>query len=223
VCVVPIDSAIDPAIAAAVPVNYMTAHHMLFNLGGIQSGDWILIHAAAGGVGTAILQLAQRAGIRTIASVSTGKVAYALKAGAFRVVDYRTEDVAARVREISEGGVKLSLNPIGGNTIKQDLSCLAPLGQGINFGFLGGMPEGTLVETLAANFTRSLAIRVSDIYTYFSSNPQGFHADFIGIATLLAGGEIAPRVHARLQRDESARAHRLLESGEVIGKLVLMH
>jgi NADPH2:quinone reductase len=223
VCVVPIAASIDPAIAAAVPVNYMTAHHMLFNLSRLRAGDWVLVHAAAGGVGTAVLQLARRAGLRTIASVSTGKVQYALNAGALHAVDYRKEDVAARVREISGGGVKLSLNPIGGATLQQDVSCLAPLGQVINFGFLGGLPEGTLADTLAANFTRSIAIRVSDIYSYFGSDPTAFHSDFERIAGLLAEGEIGPRVHAALHREEAAQAHRLLESGEVIGKLVLTH
>jgi len=221
--VVPLSGTIDPITAAAVPVNYMTAYHMLFNLGGLQADDWVLVHAAAGGVGTAVLQLARRAGFRTIASVSTGKLEYALKAGALHAIDYRNEDVAARVREISNGGVKLSLNPIGGTTIQQDVSCLAPLGQVVNFGFLNGLPEGTLATTLAANFTRSIGIRVSDIYTYFASNPTAFHSDFQHIAALLAEGQIQPRVHASLPREEAARAHRLLESGQVMGKLVLRH
>jgi NADPH:quinone reductase len=223
VCVVPIAASIDPAFAAAVPVNYMTAYHMLFNLGRLQRGDWVLVHAAAGGVGTAVLQLARHAGFRTIASVSTGKVPYAVQAGALHAIDYRNEDVASRVREISGGGVKLSLNPIGGATIQQDVSCLAPLGQVINFGFLGGLPQGTLADSLAANFTRSIGIRVSDIYTYFGADPAGFHSDFEHIAKLLAEGKIQPRVHARLHREEAAQAHRLLESGEVIGKIVLLH
>lgn len=221
--VVPLDAAIEPAVAAAVPVNYMTAHHMLFNLGRVRRGDWILVHAAAGGVGTAILQLARRAGVSTIASVSTEKVKHALAGGATYALDYRKEDVAARVRELSGGGVKLSLNPIGGDTIRQDVSCLAPLGQVINFGFLGGMPTGTLTEVLAANFSRSIAIRVSDIYAYYESDVAGFNADFRQLAKLLASGEIEPRLHARISIRDAASAHRLLESGQVIGKVVLTY
>jgi NADPH2:quinone reductase len=221
--VVSLDPKVDPVVAAAVPVNYMTAHHMLFNLGRARRGEWVLVHAAAGGVGTAILQLARRAGIFTIASVSTSKVDHALARGATHAVDYRKEEVAARVREISGGGVNLSLNPIGGDTIRQDVSCLAPFGQVINFGFLGGLPTGTLAETLAANFTSSIAIRVSDIYSYFKADPAAFNADFRHVSNLLASGEIEPRLHARVSLTDAASAHRLLESGQVIGKVVLTH
>lgn len=221
--VVPLDSRVDPVVAAAVPVNYMTAQHMLFNLGRARCGDWVLVHAAAGGVGIAILQLARRAGIFTIASVSTGKIEHALASGATHAIDYRKENVAARVRELSSGGVKLSLNPIGGGTISQDLSCLAPFGQIINFGFLAGVPTGTLADTLAANLTRSVAIRVSDIYTYYNAAPAAFNEDFRLISKLLASGEIEPRLHARIPLADAASAHRMLESGEVVGKVVLTH
>jgi NADPH:quinone reductase len=221
--VVPIEASIDPAVAAAVPVNYMTAHHMLFNLGRARRGDWVLVHAAAGGVGTAILQLARKAGISTIASVSTNKVKHAIEAGATHAIDYRKEDVAARARELSGGGVNLTLNPIGGDTVRRDVTCLAPLGQVIIFGFLGGMPTGTLTDTLAANFSRSIAIRVSDIYAYYQSDPIGFNTDFRQLAALLTAGEIEPRLHARIPVSDAAAAHRMLESGQVIGKVVLTH
>ena len=221
--VVPLSAQIDLVVAAAVPVNYMTAYHMLFNLGRARAGDFVLVHAAAGGVGTAVLQLARRAGISTIASVSTSKLEHALASGATYAVDYRKENVPARVRELSGGGVNLSLNPIGGDTISQDVSCLAPLGQIINFGFLGGMPTGTIADTLAANFTSSIAIRVSDIYSYYNSDPAGFNADFREISKLLTTREIEPRLHARIPLADAASAHRLLESGQVIGKVVLTH
>jgi hypothetical protein len=102
--------------------------------------------------------------LSNIASVSTGKVEYALKAGALHAINYRNEDVAARVREISDGGVKLSLNLIGGTTIQQEVSCLAPLGQVINFGFLGGLPEGTLagrISPVALAFASPISTPIS--------------------------------------------------------------
>ena len=131
-------------LAASIPVNAMTAYHMLVNLGGAAAGKSVLVHAAAGGVGTMIQHIAKHLGMTVIASVSTNKIAYAQDQGADHVIDYRNEDVTARVLEITNGrGVDLTLNPISGETLKSDLAALAPLGTVVIFGFLAGPPAGT--------------------------------------------------------------------------------
>lgn len=210
-------------VAAAVPVNYLTAQHMLVNLGGAKAGDWVLVHAAAGGVGTAILQLARRLGLRTIASVSTDKLAYAREQGATEVIDYRRESLPERVATITGSGVQLSLNPVAGASLATDLAMLAPLGQIIVFGFLGGPPDGTLATTLMPHFGKSPGLRLSDLYTYYHADPVAFGRDMAQVFSWLERGEIQPVLHEVVPLTQASRAHDALENGEVRGKLVLRH
>jgi NADPH2:quinone reductase len=209
------------ATAAAMPVNAMTAWHMLVNLGQAQAGGSVLIHAAAGGVGTAAVQLAKHLGLTVIASVSTGKLDYAHAQGADHVIDYRQESVAARVKELTDGrGVDLTLNPIAGGSLKSDLEALAPLGTAVIFGFLAGPPIGNFSEDLAGYFQKSIAVRVSDIYTYFEAQPQAFSDDLAQVFGLLTNGILRPQI-VELPLTDAAEAHRRLETGRTTGKLVL--
>tara|TARA_R110002020_G_scaffold184947_2_gene382306 strand:- start:23839 stop:24834 length:996 start_codon:yes stop_codon:yes gene_type:complete len=212
---------VDFAVAAALPVNAVTAWHMLINVGKVAAGDTVLVHAAAGGVGTMILQIARHLGLRTIASVSTGKQDFARAQGADHVIDHRSEDVVARVMEITGGrGVDLSLNPLSGDSLKADLDALAPLGTVMLFGFLAGPPAGTFADDLAKHFQKSVGVRVSDIYTYFTAHPEAFSADMKHVFGLLARGALRPQI-TTLPIEEAAEAHRRLEAGETTGKLVL--
>lgn len=207
--------------AASIPVNAMTAHHMLVNLGGAKAGKTVLVHAAAGGVGTMAVQIAKHLGLTVIASVSTDKTGYAQKQGADHVIDYRKEDVAAQVIDLTGGrGVDLTLNPISGNTLQSDLDALAPLGTAVLFGFLAGPPAGSFAEDLAKHFQKSVAVRVSDIYTYFTNLPSAFNADMATVFDLLKQGVLRPQITA-LPVAEAAEAHRRLEAGKTTGKLVL--
>ncbi len=207
--------------AAAIPVNGMTAYHMLVNLGGAAAGKSVLVHAAAGGVGTMALHIAKHLGMTVIAPTSTDKVGYAKDQGADHVIDYRSEDVTERVLDLTEGrGVDLTLNPISGETLKSDLDALAPLGTAVLFGFLAGPPAGNFAEDLAKHFQKSISVRVSDIYTYFVNRPDQFSADMARVFELLQAGVLCPQVTI-LPIAQAAEAHRRLEAGETTGKLVL--
>ena len=207
--------------AAAIPVNGMTAYQMLVNLGGAAAGKSVLVHAAAGGVGTMALHIAKHLGMTVIASTSTDKVGYAKDQGADHVIDYRTEDVTERALDLTEGrGVDLTLNPISGETLKSDLDALAPLGTAVLFGFLAGPPAGNFAEDLAKHFQKSVSVRVSDIYTYFVNHPDQFSADMVKVFELLQAGVLRPQVTI-LPIAQAAEAHRRLEAGETTGKLVL--
>ncbi len=207
--------------AASIPVNAMTAYHMLVNLGGAAKGKTVLVHAAAGGVGTMIQHIAKHLGMTVIASASTDKMGYAKAQGADHVIDYRTEDVTARVLNLTGGrGVDLSLNPISGDTLTSDMAALAPLGTVVLFGFLAGPPTGSFAGDLGQHFQKSIAVRVSDIYTYFNDQPQAFNADLATVFDLLGQGVLRPQI-TTLPITEAAKAHRRLESGETTGKLVL--
>ncbi len=220
--VVPIAEEIDYSLAAALPVNGLTAYHMLVNLGRAQPGQTVLVHAAAGGVGTMALQLGTHLGLRMIASVSSSKVETARAQGADLVVDYRQEDLHAKVMEYSEGrGVDLTLNPVAGKSLSTDLDLLAPFGTAILFGFLSGPPEGTFAEDLARHFTKSIALRVSDLYTAYRSAADQLHIDMQELFRLLNTSVIRPQIDEVFPLQEVAQAHRKLEAGQVIGKVAL--
>ncbi len=220
--VVKVNEKTDFKTASAIPVNAMTAYHMLVNLGHARPGQSVLVHAAAGGVGTMALQIAKHLELTVIGSVSTAKVAYAKEQGADYVIDYRKEDLAAKVMAYTNGrGVDLTLNPVSGESLKTDLEALAPLGTAIIFGFLSGPPEGTFAEDLAQHFGKSVAVRVSDIYTHFAHNRSLFSQDFNTVFKLLEKGIVRPQIDEVIELKNAPEAHVKLEAGKVIGKLVL--
>jgi NADPH2:quinone reductase len=200
----------------------MTAWHMLVNLGRAEAGTSVLVHAAAGGVGTMILQIAKHIGATTIASVSSNKIAQALEQGADHAIDYQSEDISAKVKEVTSGrSVDLTLNPISGETLKSDMELLAPFGTTVLFGFLAGPPTGTFADDMVKYFQKSIAVRVSDIYTYYRERPDAFSADLGHVFELLDQGVLRPHLFAEMPVQEAGEAHRMLEAGEVVGKLVL--
>lgn len=220
-CVVKLPDGTDPYEMAALPVNAITAWHMLLNIARLTERSTILVHGAAGGVGTMAVQIAKHLGATVIGSASTPKLAYVRKQGADHVIDYRKEDVAERAMSITHGrGVDLSLNPLGGSTTISDLRILAPGGTLVLFGFLGGTPDGTIAD-LGVHFRKSIGVRVSDIYTYFQERPESFNTDLAKIVTLCAKGILKPHIDQVFPLSQAPRAHELLESREVKGKLVL--
>jgi NADPH2:quinone reductase len=168
-----------------------------------------------------ILQIARYLGLTTIASVRSEKMDFVRALGADHVIDRSREQPVKRVNEITRGrGVNLSLNPISGNTLATDLETLAPFGTAVIFGFLGGLPAGTFADDFAKHFQKSVAVRLSDIYTYFNSAPQAFNADLSKVFDLLARDLLHPQI-TELPLEAASEAHRRLESGITTGKFVL--
>lgn len=220
--VAPIGDAISFIAAAATPVAYVTAHHMLFDFKQMEAGDWVLVRSAAGGVGVAALQLARNAGLRAIALTDTAKHDFALANGAFAAFAHKDRTTFDRVMEITGGrGIGLSLNSVAGSTIAEDLMLLSPMGQLISFGHLGGPPEGSAADLLMSHFTKSVGIRVSDIYTYYRLDPAGLSATLNKITLDLQAGRIVPQVFEVQPLAAAAKAHASLESGSARGKAVI--
>ena len=221
---VAIPSSVEPAQAAVIPVNYATAYHMLHNLAGIKAGDIVFVHAAAGGVGTAIIQLAKLVGATVIGSVgSEEKRKYILKEGADFAINYNAEEVSQKVKKYTDGrGVDASFNPVAGETMISDLNLLAPFGHLVIFGFLAGLPEEKVQDAMLNQFGKSLTISYSDIYTLYKSDFQGLKSILEKLFGLLSEGRISPKVYQQIPLENAAEAHDLLESGKVSGKLVLV-
>jgi len=210
-------------LAAAMPLNYITAYHMFHNLGQVKAGQTILVHAGAGGVGTALVQLAKIQGAQVIGLTdSPAKMAYVEAQGAQWVIDYRSENVVQQVMAITGGkGVKVSFNCVGGQTLMKDAELLAGLGQVVFYGLLGGVPTGSLTEFFMGNFTKSLAVRASDINTFYLEDPSGFSNTMKNLLSMLREKKIAPQILMRFNLKEAASAHSAIEGGTGKGKIIL--
>lgn len=136
----PLPEAFSYTQGAAIPEVWFTAFVNLFLEGGLRDGEWVLLHAAASGVGTAAIQLARDAGASVIATAgSAAKCEACLRLGASIAVNYKERDFAEAVREATGGrGVDVILDPIGGSYLPRNVESLAPFGRLVNIGLLGG-------------------------------------------------------------------------------------
>ena len=223
IAVFPLTADIDMDDAAAIPVNYLTAFHMMHTLAAVGKGQTLLAYAAAGGVGTAVAQLARLAGVKTIGLTSTdAKAGFAKSQGYDHIINYQKVDVVRRVKEITGGkGVEIILNSAAGDTFRRDFKVLAPLGQIIWFGMAAGPPQVNLAELLGAAFVKSGGIRTFMLPSIFELDPALMARSAETLFKYLAAKRIKPHIYERLRLSDAARAHELLESGKVQGKLIL--
>lgn len=208
--------------AAACLSNYQVAWHVLYSATRGFTYETVLASAAAGGVGSAIVQLAKLAGKRVIGVVgSDPKVQFVLGQGADHAINYNTELVTARVRDATEGaGVDLVLDPIGGKGFAQNFEYLAPLGLLVSYGMLGGPVDPDALTAMSRRRADSLALRNFSMHV-FDHLPDRRRAATRELIQLLRDGKIKPAIHARLPLAEAAKAHTLLEGREVLGKIIL--
>ncbi len=219
----PIPEGIDMDEAAALPVNYLTAYHMIHTMARMQPQETLLVYAAAGGVGTAVIQLGKLAGITVIGLTSSEEKAnFTREQGIDHIINYNTEDVPQKIKDITNGnGVNVILNSVAGATFGRDFETLAPLGQIIWFGMAAGMPEGDLGNQLGAGFARSAGIRTFMVFNVMDLNPVLMTRSVETLFDCLGRKKIKPHIYERIPLAEAARAHQMLESGAVSGKLIL--
>src|SRR5271167_1991430 len=208
--------------AAACLSNYQVAYHVVHTAARGVEAKRVLVHTAAGGVGSAAVQLALIAGLEVIGVAGSEKKTRAiLGLSAQHAIDYRSEDVVARVRELTGGrGADLILDPIGGKGFGRNFDMLAPLGMVVSYGRLDGPPDADLLTAIRANSAKSPAVRFFTIHS-FDDRPDIRAAAMTVLLDHLAAGRIRPLIHDRLPLAEAGRAQALLESGQVIGKLLL--
>jgi NADPH:quinone reductase len=207
---------------AACLSNYQVAYHLLHTAARCRAGDCVLVYAAAGGVGSAAVQLALIAGMTVIGVAGSQEKIRAVGAlGAQYAIDYRREDVAVRVGELTNGrGCDLILDPIGGKSFSRNFAIVAPLGTVISYGRLDGPPDADLLTAMRASSAKSPAVRFFTIHS-FDDRPDIRGATMGVLLEHLAARRIRPLIHDRLPLADAARAHELLESGTVVGKLLL--
>jgi synaptic vesicle membrane protein VAT-1 len=121
--------------AAAIPLNYLTAYHTMFVMGNLQPGDRILVHGAAGGVGSAAVQLAKARDLRVFGTAGPTKQEFLRQTGVDHPIDYTREDFAEVIRRTAPEGIEMVMDPIGGKSFTKSYRCLGPMGRLAIYGF----------------------------------------------------------------------------------------
>lgn len=212
---------VDAAQAVALG-NYQLAWLLLNYASTPRAGDRILVHAAAGGVGSALTQVAKSMGLTVIGIAgSKNKAGYVTEQGADAVIDRNTEDIGARVTALTEGeGVDFIYDSVAGPGLSNDFGMLAPMGMVVMFGYLGGDPDPDLFAPMRAKFGDSVGFRLFSIHV-LDNKPAIRRGAMKSAMAALAAGEISPHIHMTMPLAEAAEAHRLIEGGTVTGKIVL--
>ncbi len=214
----PLPDELDFAQGAGLVLNYHTAYFSLKLRGRLQQGEWVLVHGAAGGVGTATLQVAHGLGARTIAVVSSEeKERVAREAGAEHVVrsDGAWKDEA---REVSGGGVDVVLDPVGGDRFTDSLRSLREGGRVVVVGFTeGSIPEVKVNRLLLGN----TEVIGAGWGAYVLSKPQVTQEIGAELARMIDAGVVRPVVGARFPLDRASEALELIDGRGATGKVVL--
>lgn len=216
---VPVPDSVSAELAAAVLLQGMTAHYLAHDSYPIAKGDWVLVHAAAGGVGLLLTQLAKLRGGRVIATTSTPeKGELARSAGADEVIGY--EGFAERARELTGGeGVAAVYDGVGLSTFESGLTALAPTGRMILYGAASGQPEPLALARLAG--LGSLYVQRPTLATY-ARTPELLRGRAAEVLKLVAGGRLDVQIGGRYPLAEARRAHEDLEARRTTGKLLLI-
>lgn len=223
---IPVPPNLDPAEAVSVILNYLTAYQMLTRLARLSAGDTALIHGAAGGVGTAMLELARLRGVKLYGTVSTGKLDVVRELGGIPV-DYRSTDFVEELRRLEPRGVQAVFDPVGGAQLTRSNQVLARGGTLVMFGASSATqrsnPTLALIGTVARLLLLWLRPDGKSVKGYFNSTIKTPHVkeDLAALLGLLAEGKLRPRVALVLPLSEVRQAHELLEAGRVTGKIVL--
>jgi NADPH2:quinone reductase len=210
--------ALDDAQGAALIMNYHTALFALKTRAALREGETVLVHGAAGGVGTATLQVAGALGARTIAVVSSdAKEAAAREAGADEVVrsDAAWKDAA---RELSGGGVDVVVDPVGGDRFTDSLRSLREGGRVVVVGFTGGSIPEVRVNRLLLN---NVSVVGAGWGAYAMPKPDFIRSLGEELEAMIGAGAVRPLIGARFPFDQAADALRALERREAIGKVVV--
>ncbi|MBK9684071.1 MAG: quinone oxidoreductase [Betaproteobacteria bacterium] len=222
VCRLP--DAIDFDTAAGMMLKGLTAQYLLkktLPVEGLQPGDHVLFHAAAGGVGLIACQWAKALGLQLIGTAGgTAKCALALEHGAAHVIDYTKEDFVARVKEITGGqGVKVVYDSIGKDTFEGGLDCLRPFGLMACFGNASGPVPPFAPGVLAAK--GSLYLTRQTLFTHIATR-ESTQAMANELFEVVGSGRVKIRIDQRYPLADAAQAHRDLEARKTTGSTVLL-
>jgi putative PIG3 family NAD(P)H quinone oxidoreductase len=218
----PIPKGMDPVAAAALPETFFTVWTNVFDRGRLQAGETALFHGGASGIGTTAIQLARERGARVLATAgSDDKCRACEELGAERCINYRTEDFVEIVKAVTDGrGVDLILDIVGGDYAPRNLAALAQDGRLVQIGLMGGT---TATVDLNRLMRRRLTITGSTLRPRSVEEKGDIAAALLDqVWPLLDDGHVRPIIYRTFPLREAAEAHRLMESSEHVGKIVLV-
>jgi NADPH:quinone reductase-like Zn-dependent oxidoreductase len=237
---VPVPSGLDAAEAVSLVLNYVTAYQMLHRCAKTQPGQRVLIHGAAGGVGTALLQLGRLAGLEMCGTCSPRGAAAVSELGA-TPIDYRDQDFVKEIQRLTGEGVDVVFDPIGGSHLWHSRKALRPGGMVVGYGLRSslrgeGLASGRPGRRQRFRGTALFAFYIAagwlwpgrkrvipySIQTLKRMKPDWFREDLVALFELLQQKRIKPLIAERFPLAEARHAQELLGKGGVIGKMVLI-
>ncbi len=207
--------------AAGVPETFFTVWHNVFERGGLKSGDWLLVHGGTSGIGVAAIQLAKAFGAKVIATAgSPEKCAACRDLGADRAVDYKAEDFVDAVKEATGGkGCNVILDMVGGDYVERNIRSAADDARIVNIAFQAG-------SKVTIDMMRVMLKRLTLTGSTLRIRSDGFKAGIArqleeSVLAMLADGRVKVVVDRTFALSQAAEAHRHMEGGQHIGKIVL--
>jgi putative PIG3 family NAD(P)H quinone oxidoreductase len=220
--VVPVPANIDLIDAGGVPEVFITAHDALFTRARLQDGETLLVHGGGGGIGTAAIQLGREHGCRVLVTAgSAAKLARCVELGADAGINYALEDFVARTRELTDGrGADVVLDIMGASYLGRNLEVVATDGRVVVIGMQGGTHADIDLGVMMRR-------RVSLISTALRARPAAQKAAIVAafaaeVVPRLASGALRPVIDRVLPFDAAGEAHRLMEAGGAVGKILLV-
>jgi NADPH2:quinone reductase len=217
----PIPAGLSVVEAAALPETFFTVWNNLFERSDLNAGDTVLVHGGTGGIGTTAIQLATVRGARVFATAGSAEKARACeRLGAVRGIDYRNEDFVQVVRQATDGkGVDLILDIIGASYLERNLAAIAPGGRLVVVSLIGGNHTEINLNTV---MRKCLTLTGSTLRSR-SVAEKAMIADAVrrNVWPLIAAGRVRPPIYTTFPLDRACEAHRLMESSQHIGKIVL--
>lgn len=233
----PVPPGVDPAEAASLGLNYVTAYQMLHRSARVRQGQRVLVHGASGGVGTALLQLGRLAGLQMHGTCSA-RAASAVAACGATPIDYRNQDFVQEIRSLTGGGVDVVFDGVGGSHIWRSRRALCRGGTVVAYGLTGSLRGGRIgdawLQRLRWLAMFGLCIAASrllpgrrrvvpySIQWLKRRRPDLFRQDFGAVLDLLGQRKIAPIIARRFPLEQARQAQELLGAGGVTGKIVLL-
>jgi NADPH2:quinone reductase len=212
---------LDLKVGAAAMLQGMTAHYLAYTTYPLKSGHTCLIHAAAGGVGLLLVQMAKRCGARVFGTVSTeDKAVLAREAGADAVILYTHQDFETEVKRLTNGtGVQVVYDSVGKTTFDKSLNCLAPLGHLVLYGQTSG--PAPLLDPALLSAKGSLFCTRPSLAHYIADRPS-LEKRAGDVLSWIAAGQLKLRMEFTFPLSEAAEAHQSLESRKTTGKVLLI-
>lgn len=218
----PVPANLDEQDAAALPEAAFTVWHNLWQRAGLQTGETLLVHGGASGIGTMAIQMAKALGVNVIVTAGGPEKCQACtQLGADAAIDYREQDFVAQVKRLTEGrGADVILDMVGGDYIQRNMSAAAKEGRIVNIAYLNG---SKVTVDFVPMMLKRLTLTGSTLRAQSGEVKAGIARELEQrIWPLIALGRIRPPVNHRFTLAQAADAHRLMESNRLIGKILLI-